>query len=87
MSSHLQTLVDRAFSSRVRCLAADADSDVVWAGDESGRLAVLRCNAVMGKVECTAIVLPGRRNAVISLGGLKGRTAATITDGVKSKPR
>lgn len=39
--------MDRAFSSCVRCLATDADSDVVWAGDEAGRLAVLRC-AVSG---------------------------------------
>lgn len=35
--------MERAFSSGVRCLATDADSDVVWAGDEAGRLAVFRC--------------------------------------------
>jgi hypothetical protein len=38
----LQVFVEHAFSSCVRCLATDADSDVVWAGDESGRLAVFR---------------------------------------------
>lgn len=83
----MQTLVDRAFSSRVRCLAADAESDVLWAGDESGRLAVLRYNEVTDKVDCTAIILPGRRNAVMSLGGLRGRTIPAMTDGLKPKPR
>jgi hypothetical protein len=34
--------VERAFTSCVRVLAADADSDVVWAGDDAGRLAVFR---------------------------------------------
>jgi hypothetical protein len=38
-----QVFVQHAFASSVRCLAADADSDVVWAGDEAGRLAVFRC--------------------------------------------
>lgn len=38
----LQVFVEHAFSSCVRCLATDADSDVVWAGDEAGRLAVFR---------------------------------------------
>jgi len=38
----LKVYEERAFSSTVRCLAADADSDVVWAGDDSGCLAVLR---------------------------------------------
>jgi hypothetical protein len=39
----LQVFVEHVFSSCVRCLATDAESDVVWAGDEAGRLAVLRC--------------------------------------------
>lgn len=39
----LQVFVEHAFSSCVRCLATDADSDVMWAGDEAGRLAVFRC--------------------------------------------
>lgn len=48
VSCCLQVFVDRAFSSCVRCLATDADSDVVWAGDEAGRLAVLRWAAGRG---------------------------------------
>jgi hypothetical protein len=39
---HMQVVVERAFTSCVRVLAADADSDVVWGGDNAGRLAVFR---------------------------------------------
>lgn len=38
----MQVFVERAFTSSVRVLAADADSDVVWGGDDAGRLAVFR---------------------------------------------
>jgi hypothetical protein len=38
----MQVFVERAFTSCVRVLAADADSDVVWGGDDAGRLAVFR---------------------------------------------
>lgn len=82
-----QMLVERSFSSCVRCLAADADSDVVWGGDETGRLAVLRYNDATNKVECTAIILPGRPNAGATFGGLKGRSAPVMTEVVRPKPR
>lgn len=83
----MQLFFERAFSSCVRCLAADADSDVVWGGDEAGRLAVLRYNDAANKVECTATILPGRPNAGATLGGLKGRSAPVMTEAVQPKPR
>lgn len=50
-----QVFVEHAFASCVRCLATDADSDVVWAGDEAGRLAVLRCAATPAARLCCRV--------------------------------
>eukprot|EP00879_Flechtneria_rotunda_P024247 GHRR01025695.1.p1 GENE.GHRR01025695.1~~GHRR01025695.1.p1 ORF type:complete len:435 (+),score=161.29 GHRR01025695.1:1143-2447(+) len=68
--------VERAFTSCVRCLAADADSDVVWAGDETGRLGVFRCVDGNNRLECTASIITGRPNS--SKNGLKGRSTTAL---------
>ncbi|KAF6253127.1 hypothetical protein COO60DRAFT_1463350 [Scenedesmus sp. NREL 46B-D3] len=69
-----QVFVERAFSSCVRVLAADADSDVVWGGDDAGRLAVFRCRqgSLHSRLECTATILPGKA------GTLKGHSSAAL---------
>eukprot|EP00775_Hariotina_reticulata_P009889 gene9889-10046_t len=61
-----QVYEEKTFSSSVRCLAADEDSDVVWAGDDSGSLAVLRCWQGSSRMECTATILPAKAGAKAS---------------------
>eukprot|EP00882_Tetradesmus_deserticola_P011737 GHRQ01012417.1.p1 GENE.GHRQ01012417.1~~GHRQ01012417.1.p1 ORF type:complete len:613 (+),score=232.73 GHRQ01012417.1:203-1840(+) len=69
-----QVFVERAFNSCVRTLSADADSGVVWGGDDAGRLAVFRWRqgSLHTRLECTATILPGKA------GALKGRSSAAL---------
>lgn len=42
------------FSSAVRCIVFDADSDVAWSGDESGKLRIVRYDEASGRLDLSA---------------------------------